>query len=43
MLDPARQPERHERYDFWLPWLGEWGYDTLHLHLGARPGKGRGA
>jgi hypothetical protein len=33
MLDPARQPERHERYDFWLPWLGEWGYDTLHLHL----------
>jgi hypothetical protein len=33
MLDPARQAERHERYDFWLPWLGEWGYNTLHLHL----------
>jgi hypothetical protein len=33
MLDPARLMETHERYRFWLPWLAEWGYNTLHLHL----------
>ena len=33
MLDLARVTERRDRYRFWLPWLGEWGYNTLHLHL----------
>lgn len=33
MLDLARVMERKEYYDRLLPWLAEWGYNTLHLHL----------
>ena len=33
MLDLARLMDHQERYRFWLPWLKEWGYNTLHLHL----------
>lgn len=33
MLDPARQMEHQSLYAFLLPWLREWGYNTLHLHL----------
>ena len=33
MLDLARLMDRQDGYRFWLPWLREWGYNTLHLHL----------
>jgi hypothetical protein len=33
MLDPGRVVERKEYYTLLLPWLAEWGYNLLHLHL----------
>jgi len=33
MLDPGRITERKEYYELLLPWLAEWGYNLLHLHL----------
>lgn len=33
MLDLARLMEKQDEYRFYLPWLREWGYNTLHLHL----------
>ncbi len=33
MLDLARGMERQEYYFDLLPWLREWGYNLLHLHL----------
>lgn len=33
MLDPARVMEKKSYYFFLLPWLKEWGYNALHLHL----------
>ncbi|MBI2441462.1 MAG: family 20 glycosylhydrolase, partial [Lentisphaerae bacterium] len=33
MLDPARLMERKETYFFLLPWLREWGYNAVQLHL----------
>ncbi len=33
MLDPGRVVERKEYYTLLLPWLAEWGYNLVHLHL----------
>jgi len=33
MLDPGRVIERKEYYTLLLPWLAEWGYNLVHLHL----------
>jgi Glycosyl hydrolase family 20, catalytic domain len=33
MLDMARVVERKEYYTLLLPWLAEWGYNFVHLHL----------
>ncbi len=33
MLDPARLMEKKEYYRNLLPWLREWGYNTLHFHI----------
>jgi N-acetyl-beta-hexosaminidase len=33
MLDPARLMEKKAYYRGLLPWLREWGYNTLHFHL----------
>jgi len=33
MLDPGRVTERKAYYERLLPWLAEWGYNLLHLHL----------
>ena len=33
MLDPARLLEKRGYYYGLLPWLKEWGYNTLHLHF----------
>jgi len=33
MLDPGRVMEKKSYYFFLLPWLKEWGYNALHLHL----------
>ncbi len=33
MLDLGRVVERKEYYTLLLPWLAEWGYNLLHLHL----------
>ncbi|MHC4914814.1 MAG: family 20 glycosylhydrolase, partial [Planctomycetota bacterium] len=33
MLDPGRVVERKEYYTLLLPWLAEWGYNLLHMHL----------
>jgi hypothetical protein len=33
MLDPGRVVERKEYYTLLLPWLAEWGYNLVHMHL----------
>lgn len=33
MLDPARLMEKKDYYESLLPWLKEWGYNILHLHV----------
>ncbi|MCC7146924.1 MAG: family 20 glycosylhydrolase [Phycisphaeraceae bacterium] len=33
MLDPARQMDLKAEFDFLLPWLARWGYNTLHWHF----------
>ncbi|MCC7408669.1 MAG: family 20 glycosylhydrolase [Phycisphaeraceae bacterium] len=33
MLDPARQMDTLAEFEFLLPWLARWGYNTLHWHF----------
>lgn len=33
MLDPARQMDTLAEFEFLLPWLAKWGYNTLHWHF----------